>query len=109
VQLAGGRQAGSASKIYVYQTIQLIALANNKKRPAAYAAGLSIYVPEEIRTPDLQFRKLLLYPAELLGQRYLLYNLFLCWSIKIEKNTVFFLKGFFCMNFPCGGTIVDIS
>lgn len=24
-------------------------------------------VPEEIRTPDLQFRKLLLYPTELLG------------------------------------------
>lgn len=25
-------------------------------------------VPERIRTSDLQFRKLLLYPAELLGQ-----------------------------------------
>ena len=27
-----------------------------------------VSVPGEIRTPDLQFRKLLLYPTELLGQ-----------------------------------------
>jgi hypothetical protein len=43
-------------------------LNTKKSLPIGKLNGCKINgVPEEIRTPDLQFRKLLLYPAELLG------------------------------------------
>lgn len=49
-----------------YTTVTQIQLPNKKTLTVIYRKGLIFSgAPEEIRTPDLQVRSLLLYPAEL--------------------------------------------
>ena len=48
--------------------IDFIAILDKTEKPLQQQGFL--YVPKRIRTSDLQFRKLLLYPAELSGHFY---------------------------------------